>query len=62
MALELWVIERARAAAAIDKRRENVGSFGSPLGYGRGENDPTRKSLKTWGAACVWVIWVMVFI
>jgi len=28
MALELWVIERKHAAAAIDKRRKNVGSFG----------------------------------
>jgi hypothetical protein len=62
MVLELWVIERACAAAAIGGEREIVGSFGSPLGCWRGENDPKQKSLKTWGAGSFWVIWVMFFI
>ncbi len=44
MALDVWVIERARAAAAIGGEREIVGSFGSPLGCLRGLDDPTRRA------------------
>ena len=44
MALKLWVIEREYATAAIGGERENVGSFGSPLGDGRRLDDPTARA------------------